>query len=160
MIIDELIQIRKTAVGGTEIVRMPLYINNKKIRKKSIKYYQDSNGCFICTSHSRSGGYPSLSIKQTSISVVKYLWMIHKGEIPKNMCLCHSCDNPMCINLDHIWLGTKSENLKDMWNKQRGTSRAVTPELKKKIKSTKKSSHYLSQYYEVFLARIDKIKNE
>ena len=43
----------------------------------------------------------------------------HIGAIPKNMCVCHTCDNPKCINPDHLWLGTRKQNTQDMIDKKR-----------------------------------------
>ena len=41
------------------------------------------------------------------------------GELPPGMCICHTCDNPMCINPDHLFMGTHSDNMKDKMLKGR-----------------------------------------
>lgn len=44
-------------------------------------------------------------------------FLIHKGEIPENMFVCHHCDNPNCVNPFHLFSGTNSDNQKDLYSK-------------------------------------------
>ena len=46
-------------------------------------------------------------------------WVIHKGPIPDGLYVCHSCDNAICTNPEHLWLGTHKENNDDKMRKGR-----------------------------------------
>lgn len=68
----------------------------------------------------RTGGYGYIGYRGRNISVHRVVWMIHNGPQPKKMDVCHDCDVRHCCNLDHLWLGTRKQNLQDMADKRRG----------------------------------------
>lgn len=61
----------------------------------------------------RSHGYPVIKRKGKTHLYLRYLWEKVNGKIPAGQVLRHKCDNPKCVNLDHVQLGTHADNVAD-----------------------------------------------
>jgi hypothetical protein len=66
--------------------------------------------------------YGQFHFRGDTIPAHRVSWMINRGPIPRGLWALHACDNPPCVNPDHLWLGTHTDNIKDMWDKGRGAS--------------------------------------
>jgi len=93
---------------------------------------------------------------------------VHKGDIPKGMMVLHACDNPGCINPDHLFLGTAKDNDSDCRMKGRQTKTngsfngrsKITEELAIAIRQLpKKNQRLLAQKYGVTQKVIWNVQN-
>ena len=76
--------------------------------------------CVEFTGTKDKDGYGQLSTtKLGTRKAHRWAWMEVNGPIPKGLCVCHKCDNPSCINPDHLFLGTVKDNAKDRDKKGR-----------------------------------------
>ncbi len=67
----------------------------------------------------RDGHYGCIGFKNKVQRSHRVSWILHFGDIPDDLCVCHACDNTKCIRPDHLFLGTISDNMKDAYNKGR-----------------------------------------
>jgi hypothetical protein len=49
-------------------------------------------------------------------------WLVFKGEVPAGLEICHACDQTWCVNIEHLFVATHSENMRDMYTKGRDVS--------------------------------------
>ncbi len=94
------------------------------------------------------------------------MWEQLKGPIPEGLCVLHKCDNRKCINIEHLFLGTKRDNAIDMYRKGRGPNNKGTANGRaklndkqvKEIRRSKASNNDLAEKYGVGALTIWRIK--
>ncbi len=76
--------------------------------------------CWVWTKHRCVLGYGKFKDKGCVPWLAhRFSWRLVHGSLPDNLCICHHCDNPSCVNPDHLFLGTPKDNVKDMTVKGR-----------------------------------------
>lgn len=90
---------------------IPEFEDRMRERLKERSSLQE-NGCVLYTGQN-NGVYGQIEYRRRTYLVHRVSYAINKGEIPPGMCVCHSCDTPLCINPQHLWLGTYADNNAD-----------------------------------------------
>jgi hypothetical protein len=75
--------------------------------------------CWVWIRHPTKEWYIN-GYKRGNIRAHRLSWIIHFDEIKDNLLVLHKCDNPSCVNPEHLFLGTHKDNSKDMVSKGRG----------------------------------------
>lgn len=103
----------------------------ERLKKSFEKHVIRQEGCWSWKGPIAKFGYAVMSCRKEigPCRGHKASWIIHKGPIPEGMHVCHKCDNPICTNPDHLWIGTYKQNNDDKIAK--GRANFVNPPVKK-----------------------------
>lgn len=137
------------------------------------KYRVSSTDCWEWTKGRFNNGYGKFNKRSVTYGLSHYAhrtsWIIHNGPIPEGMHVCHKCDNPGCVNPEHLFLGTPKENMRDAsqkgrmstWKRLSGEEHGrakLTRDQVLLIKDDNRPRRKLAIEYGVSISRIAKIK--
>ena len=90
--------------------------------ERIMKKTRQSGECIEYTGPLNKGGYGRCRVNNIKTLVHRHVYEVSKCPIPNGMLVCHKCDNPSCIKIEHLFLGTHYDNCHDAMDKGRKLS--------------------------------------
>lgn len=92
-----------------------------------MSFVKKTDSCWLWIGHKNEYGYGVMHLKNRGCQLSHRIsYEVYKGEIEGKLCVCHTCDNPACVNPAHLWLGTHKDNIRDSVKKGRFNQRILS----------------------------------
>lgn len=109
----------KGSVGHGAGCRCPFHIRGTPADRFWAKV-RKTNTCWLWIGATIKGGYGSFGGIKCKVGMAhRFSWTLHNGPIPAGLDVLHRCDTPPCVNPEHLFLGTQTDNSRDMVQKGR-----------------------------------------
>ena len=124
---------------------------NKELHK--LKYIKErfeakfipepNSGCWLWTATTNQDGYGRFRYKDRLVGAHRFSLMVYREQENQELCVLHTCDGPCCVNPNHLFFGTHTDNMRDRKNKGRGF-----------VPAKKGVEHYKAKFTEVDIVYI------
>lgn len=148
-----------------EQITLKFFLNSSKAEPKT--------RCWLWRYDTLKQGYGYITVAKQRWLAHRLAWHVLKGPIAKGLFVCHACDNPRCVNPEHLFLGTPKDNVQDMITKGRNLNafckghklsarkrtRKLTDEQVQQIKDWPHEHRYIANKLGVSTAYVWMVKN-
>jgi hypothetical protein len=104
-----------------------------------------------------SRGYGSIHYGGKTCRAHRAAWEQANGSVQTGLFVLHRCDNPLCVNPDHLFLGTQAANMADMARKGRDQGK-LTPDQVRRVRSDRRTQAEIARDFCVDQTTISRIK--
>lgn len=133
--------------------------------KKELVTETNEQGCELVVSHARTkDGHVRITVNGKSYYLHRLVYSDNYGEIPNDNVVRHKCDNPNCINPEHLELGTHADNVADRVERQRSAKGSqngrakLTEDNVRYIRNSEEKNTHLAKRFNVDEKAIRQIK--
>jgi predicted XRE-type DNA-binding protein len=141
---------------------MPRWPNRSFRQRFEEKYIPEPNsGCWLWIGSSDKDGYGRIGREVSSDGIMpahRASYQIYVCE-PGESHVLHKCDNPSCVNPDHLWLGDRFDNMTDSAKKLRNGKRKLSLEIVADIKTKRVCQNAFSKLYGISQSHVSRIQN-
>jgi hypothetical protein len=109
-------------MSNARVALLSAMSNDKVIQKLHQRIVKTVDDCWVWTGARNTLGYGMISHNRTLIRAHRLSFAVSSGKDPADFLVCHRCDNPPCINPNHLFLGSYADNNADMKAKGRRKS--------------------------------------
>lgn len=110
----------------------------------------DPDACWEWQAGRDKDGYGTFYLGVNNKRAHRVSFQLYRGDVPSHLKVCHQCDNPPCVNPNHLFLGTAQDNNTDMTIKERGGKRKLTatqiPEIRARLANGEKAYKIAEDY--------------